>query len=123
MNQVTVRVEDLSSILHDNRDQHREQFLEAQHVYRARVIEWLDEQLASARRGEKVRRAISLPEPEDFTDEYDRVIRMLEMSVEDKVTLTAREFDNFVRDKWDWTQRFATNTTSYLADDHARHEF
>jgi hypothetical protein len=81
-------------ILHlANRDSHRHLFLKAQEGYRKLVIEELDRMLADAKAGRPIRRSISLTEPSDHTKDYDRVIAMLEMSVDDTVI----EFCEFFR--------------------------
>jgi hypothetical protein len=41
---------------------------------------------------------------------------MLEMSVDDTITLDAQDFDRYVMDNWDWS-RFALSTnTAYAAE-------
>jgi hypothetical protein len=98
-----------------NRDSHRELFLKAQEGYRKLVIEELDRMLADAKAGRPIRRSVSLTEPSDHTKDYDRVIAMLEMSVDDTVTLDASDFDRYVLDNWDWS-RFALSTNTSYAE-------
>src|SRR6516165_11538428 len=98
MNQVKVRRADLLAKVRTNRDAHRELFLRAQQGYRKLVIEELDRMLADAKAGRQISRAINLAEPVDHTADYDRVMAMLEMSVDDTVILSAQEFNQFVLD-------------------------
>lgn len=115
MQNVTVKRDDLLSKVRTNRDAHRDLFLKAQVGYRAAVIAELDKMLAEARDNKPIRRAIQLPEPIDRTQDYDRVIAMLEMSADKEVILQAHEFDQYVLDNWQWKAMAAFTNSSYLA--------
>lgn len=45
----------------------------------------------------------SLQPPQDHTKDYDRVVTMLEMSIEPETTLDAAEFNQYVMDEWTWS--------------------
>ena len=115
MNKVTVEKYALIKVLEANRKEHQGKFLEAQKVYKRRVIQELQEQLDRACRGDKVSHYINLPMPENHIEDYDTVLKMLDMEVLDMVELTQREFKCFVEDEWDWVRSFAENSLSYLA--------
>ena len=115
MYQVKVEKARLLGVLKENRANHRAIFEKAQEVYRDKMVEELDRMIAEAKRGDKIRRAFSLPEPEDHTDDYDRAIGMLGMSVDDTVDLTLDEYRQYVEDEWGWQRSFASNTASYVA--------
>jgi hypothetical protein len=114
MNAVKVKREDLLTKVRANREAHRELFLKAQEGYRKLVIEELDRMLADAKAGRRISRSINLAEPVDHTYEYDRVIMMLEMSVDDTIMLDSQDFHRYVMDSWDWS-RFALSTNSAYA--------
>jgi hypothetical protein len=114
MNTVKVKRQDLLTKVRANRDAHRSLFLQAQEGYRKLVIEELDKMLADAKTGLPIRRSVSLTEPSDHTKDYDRVVAMLEMSVDDTVILDAHDFDQYVMDNWDWS-RFALSTNTFYA--------
>jgi hypothetical protein len=113
MHQVKVKRVDLLEKVRANRAAHRELFLKAQEGYRKVVVALLDEMLAEARNGGPVRTRVRVQAPEDHTEEYDRVISMLEMSVDDEVTLQATDFDRYVRDKWAWSALANLKNASY----------
>lgn len=115
MDVVKVRVAELKATIAENREAHRAMFLEAQGKYRARMVEELDRMLTDARTGRRIRRAVSMPEPEDHTADYDRIIRMLEMSVDDEIELDEGDFSRYVMDQWEWARSFASNTMMYVA--------
>ena len=55
-----------------------------------------------------------LPYPVNHLEDYDRVIQMLEFSVADKVTLTVKDFQSYVRNQWDWRGEFAGVNQVYV---------
>lgn len=110
MNQVKVIKSELVKILKTNRQQHREEFLKAQENYRKLVVNELDGMLKSARDGENIRRHVNLLAPEDHTKDYDLVIKMLDMSVEEEIVITQQQFNNYVNDDWNWAAAKTINT-------------
>jgi len=98
-----------------NRDQHRKIFLEAMEGFRKAAIKRLDEMIAIAKSGKKIELYVSLTQPEDHTKDYDRVISMVEMSVEKELMLFEEEFSHYVLDDWDWKEQFLGTTQSYMA--------
>ena len=110
---VTVKKDELLTAIRTNRGAHRGIFLEAQKGYRAAVIAELDRMLEAARAGKNIQRSVTMIEPIDRTDDYDSVIRMLEMSVADEIMITEKQFKNFVLDKWGWSNEFVGSTSRY----------
>ena len=118
----TVKIQKLvlKNILETNKKDHRSIFLEAQEKYREKVIAALDKQLSLARSGEKFDLHALFHEhiaPQDYTKEYNKVLRMLELSVDDVIELTSAEFENFVQDKWNWTSAWSASNSSYVGAD------
>jgi hypothetical protein len=113
MKSVTVNKVEVLEILKKNKEGHRAQFLVAQEGYRKAVIKELDKMLSDARSNKKVSTYINLPAPRDYTEEYEQVISMLEMSVEDNIVLTHSEFCNFILDNWSWTDAFTHSNKLY----------
>ena len=104
---------DLLARIKVNRGMHRDEFERAQVGYRQAMIEELDRMLADAREGRGIKRGVSMPEPQDHTESYDTVIHMLEMCVDDVVEISMHEFDNYVRDNWQWKQQFSATNSTY----------
>lgn len=117
MKTVTIQKSKLTEILTKNRADHREIFLKAQEGYRAAVILLLDEQLKRARDGKDadIQKFIAVTQPEDHTEDYDRVLSMLEMSVDDTIEVTSEEFRNYVQDKWNWSRSWALSNSGYTS--------
>lgn len=113
MRQVTVNKAELLKKVHENRSTHREIFLKAQEGYRKKFIEVLEQRLYDAKNGKQFEAVIALQEPMDMTKEYDRVISMLEMSVDDEVELDQKEYAAYVMDDWSWKRQFVTSNAAY----------
>jgi hypothetical protein len=112
---IKVDKDQLIKTLKKNRKKHREMFLKAQDVYRVKMIEELDRALDEAKNGGTIRRAFSLPVPEDHTEDFDTIVQMLEWDKGKSVELTQSEFRTYVENEWGWQHSFAANTGSYLA--------
>lgn len=115
MRQVTVKKADLVKVVSDNRAEHRQIFEEAVEGYKKRAIELLEGHIERIRKGKIERVAVSLPVPEDHTADYDRVLKMLDMSVDDDVTLDETAFAEYVMDDWGWQRQFLTSSSAYSA--------
>jgi hypothetical protein len=114
MNKVKIKKDGLLAAVKKNRSSHRDEFLLAQIGFRDRIIFELDRRLQDARDGKKINLLINMPEPQDHTQDYDRVIRMLEMSVDDEIELSASEFDQYVMDNWQWALATKAINASYV---------
>jgi hypothetical protein len=69
--------------------------------------------LADAKAGRSISRSINLAEPVDHTADYDRILAMLEMSVDDTIMLDAQEFNQYVLDNWEWSRLASYTNQSY----------
>ena len=113
MNDVTVSKLVLLSRLKENLKRHREIFEDALVGYRSAVIKVLDERLQDAKAGRRINQIIGLIEPQDHTKDYESVIDMVELSVDDTITLPEHDFRAYVRDEWAWKQQFVGSTAMY----------
>lgn len=96
-----------------NRDQHRAKFEEAMEGYKQKSIELLEEHIERIKDNAPERVQVSLPLPEDHTDDYDRVIEQLDWSLDDELELNEQEFNTYIRDQWGWKEAFAQTWTMY----------
>lgn len=115
MQKVRIAKAQLVELIKKNRDEHREVFLKAQEGYREKAIAVLDEQLARARKAQGIDMAVivGIVQPQDHTEDYDRVLEMLSLSVDDTIELTSEEFQNFVQDNWHWSRSWALSNSTY----------
>lgn len=115
METVKLKKSELLAHLRTNREKHRSIFLKAQDKYRELAIKELDAMLAEAKAGKKIRRAVNLVSPEDHTRDYDRVIKMVKMSVEDVIEVNEMEFSCYVMNRWDWQNQFVGSISGYAS--------
>lgn len=116
MKQVRVKKDDLLAILKKNKAEHKAIFEKAQEKFREVAIKELDRMLKVAREGQPfvLERFARLVQPKNYTGEYDRAIKMLEMSVDDTIEITSQEFQNFVQDIWNWSRDWALSNSGYV---------
>lgn len=103
----------LLEILKENRAKHRQIFEEACDGYKKKAIALLEEKLASAKAGERIVMQFALQQPVDQTREYDRAIRMLELSTDQVVPLDENDFSCYVMDEWAWRAQFLSSNSAY----------
>lgn len=115
MDAIKVKKSELLETVQKNRDNHRKIFLEAQEGYRVAAIAELDKMLTEAKQGKQIRRSLALTEPVDQTRDYDRVIRMLEMSQDEIIELQEHDFMQYVLDDWGWKRQFLLSNSVYSA--------
>lgn len=111
---VTVNRDEFLLRVRENRNSHRGVFEEALGGYRSRLLAEFERRVRDLHRGRHVNQYIGLPEPEDHTDDYDRILAMAEMSIDDSLELTEDEFGMYVMDQWRWKQSFSDSTARYL---------
>lgn len=113
MTAINVRRLALIEVLKANRAKHRKIFLEAQDGYRAAAIAEIEQHLAEARDGKKIKRSLTLTAPMDQTSDYNRAIEMLEMSVDETVPLGEADFRSYVQDQWSWKHQWSSSNSAY----------
>lgn len=113
MEQVVVKKDGLRDALITNKANHRAEFEKALDGYRTRSIELLEEHIDRIKKGKVEQVFVSLPIPEDHTDDYDKALLTLDWTVFDEVVLSIREFDMYVRDNWAWKNEFTTTSAMY----------
>jgi hypothetical protein len=113
MKTVKLNKEKLIEVITKNRAGHRSAFDQAFDGYRKECISVLEENIRNLK--EKKAHIVRFNEyaPEDHTEDYDTVLEMLAMSVDPVVELTHQEFENYVRDNWDWKERWAASNLKY----------
>lgn len=114
MHEIKIKKDELLKATKANKESHRAAFLKAQEGYREEVIKELDRMLKEAREGKKIQRFINLPEPHDHTQEYETVIRMLEMCVDEEIEISTGEFNQYVMDDWGWKADFTATASNYI---------
>lgn len=116
MQTVKVKKDDLHAVIQGNMVGHRTIYEEAIEAYRQRVLNWFNDQIDRTKAGDLFETSFRGPRPQDHTDDYEQVLQMLEMSVDDEIELTYAEFRQYVRDEWGWQREFRASTEFYAAE-------
>jgi hypothetical protein len=111
---VTVKKADLLAVMRENLSKHRAIFEEALDGYMSEAVRHLEIMLAEAKARKRIRRSLELIEPKDQSRDYQRVIRMLEMSVDEEIRITEAEFAQYVLDDWNWKTQFTASVSNYM---------
>lgn len=115
MHTVKVDKTQLLEKLDGNLQRHRQDYAEAFDGYRERVVTELDKAANEARSGGEVRTYIDLEAPHNHTNEYEKAIAMLNMSVDQVIELDAHQFNCYVLDQWEWKKHAMTVASQYVA--------
>lgn len=105
----------LLEVLASNRAKHRAIFEEAVEGYRKKAVEMLNANLDAIKANKNHRVGVYLQVPEDHTRDYDRIIKMVNMSTDDEIVLQETDFKSYVMDDWQWTQQFLASNSVYSA--------
>lgn len=105
----------LLDIIRENKEKHRAVFLQAIDGYRKEATQILESRIEDLKNRKKTSLYVNLPEPEDHTTGYDRIIRMVEMDERDSIELGEREFAQYVMDDWEWKQQWVDTVSNYVA--------
>lgn len=100
-------------MLRENLAKHQAVFDEALSGYKLKVVEVLEKKLTDARAGRRIEEYIRIEQPVNQTHEYKRAIGMLEMSVDEDISLTTEEYENYVLDRWRWKADFLVKNAQY----------
>lgn len=106
--------DEIIAIMKKNRDGHRDEFEKAQKGFREDFIQRLDRMLDDARKGRAFVQHVGLQPPMNMTKEYDKVIRMFELTTEDELILDEREFAQYIMDDWGWKEQVSTSNRQYI---------
>ena len=114
MNIIKVKKDELLRKLIDNRDKHVSEYEDAVKGFKQSVIDELAEYLNRATAGENITTKIVFDEPSCHEEDYDTVIEMLQMTVENEIYISMGEFRKYVQDKWNWKDGFSLTNSKYI---------
>jgi len=113
MKDVKIAKNELLKIIRENHAIHKKDVDDAITGYRMEVTEKLEEALAQAKEGTKFVTNLNLIEPISHVKDYEKIIRMLELSVDDEIVLNNQEFTMYVLDEWAWKEQARFINSSY----------
>lgn len=113
MDTIKVHKEQLLETLKANRENHVNTYEEVLQAYRDKCVELLEEHIERIREGAVEKVHVSLPVPQNYEEEYDRAIAMIEWHTEETVELDVLSFDQYIRDNWSWKRNFSETNMIY----------
>ena len=116
---VTVKRDDIIDALHQGLKKHKIEYRNAVSEYEEACVKFLEEALEHVKSGvfDREKITLSLIKPENYSDEYQRILDMLEYSVDETLTLDADTFRAYFKGEWSWQARFndiVGSTKAYL---------
>ena len=115
MDKVFVKKPELLEVLRTNRAKHEEEYKEAHKNYLEEVYTTLKRSLENldGKEDPELSKLTMLIRPKNYLQEYDRAIKMIEMTTQDEITLTEDDFDKLVLDNWQWKDNFTAMNSFY----------
>lgn len=117
MEKVKVKKSTLIAALVENRAQHLEMYNEAFEGFKQEALKVTRKTLRemnTAKSPKEIKMYLDLTPPVNNLKDYDRAIGMLDMSIEDEVYISSKEYQQYVQDDWGWKESFLTSNTKYL---------
>lgn len=116
MKSVKLNRKDLLKIVIENRAKHISAYNESVEDYKVAAVKVAAEHVELAATGElsKIAKIRAMPAaPVSYEKEYDRAIRMLELSVEKEIEVEEDIFNQLVLDEWAWKHQFVASASLY----------
>lgn len=114
MQNVRVDKNKLVVILTENLAKHKTEYVEAMTLYLRDFRQQLEAKLDLLDKdATPEQRFDNMPVPQSYEQDYVRVLRMLDLSEDDTITLTQSEFSQYVQDEWGWKHQFDATTMNY----------
>lgn len=117
MGNVRINKIDVLKKLKENRDKHASDYETSMNGYKAALKKAVAVLARKLRKDESfdVNGVIQLAKPQSYLKDYDRAIRMLEMSCDETVVLEQADFDRYILDEWHWKAGFNVLNSTYSA--------
>lgn len=110
LSETRVEKEKLLGVLRENLAKHRAEYESAMNDYWEALEIYHATQLTHAKARNLKGKELPPPQmPTSQAKEYEKVIRQLELSIDDKVVLNDTQFQTYVMDDWFWKPMFAAN--------------
>lgn len=114
MDSVKINRDELLKIVRENHDKHVKEYKEAIEDYKKAVIKISEENITLVNEGNLQLKALP-HKTTSYEANYNRAIRMLELSVDDVIELNQYDFAKLVLDEWEWKEMFSTMNSTYKA--------
>ena len=103
----------LLATLKTNLAEHKRIVKEAEKGYLAAAQEDLLSRIKKLKKGKLVELRFDRQVPRSYANVYEQLIRMLEYSEQDLITIDAEQFRHIVDDDWEWMRGFLATSSQY----------
>lgn len=110
---VNVNRLDLIEAIKRGKDLHLQAYAEAQSDYQINVSVFLTEAVRRVSLGDFTQVKIPFDPPVLRSAEYDEVIEMMEVSVDETINLDAESYKAYYKNEWPWTRSFLESAQMY----------
>lgn len=110
---VNVSRTDLIEAVKRGKELHLKAYAEAQSDYQVNVNVFLTEAVRRVSQGDFSMVKIPFDPPVLRTTEYDEVIEMMEVSVDETINLDAESYKAYYKNEWPWTRSFLESAALY----------
>ncbi len=115
MKEITIKKEELIKTIKKNMKIHAREYKELHEIYTKLAISELEKLIKDIKIDSKGKSLyISLSEPQSNKDDYKIALEMLDLEVNDNVTISEKEFRQYIKDEWSWSNAFAISKASYF---------
>lgn len=115
MNNVNIEKSALLPILLENKEKYNQIYHSAVSGYWSKAEEVLNNKLNSIKNQEKIEPYLGLAFPENHEDDYNRAIKMVELSADNVLNLSQSEFNQYVLNDWTWRNTFLSVSSVYCS--------
>ena len=116
MKSVRINTNELFQIVEDNKVKHAREYIEAVKDYKDAVLTIAANnfEIAETQDTDEFKKLKRFPNPPtSYEHEYDRALKMLDLSVDDITELDSNVFNQLVLDEWGWKDSFTALNASY----------
>lgn len=116
MEKVRVQKEKLIKIIRFNRNRHEVAYKTAFENFKKEFKENLQKKLEEVdgyQIGQNIYACVNMQVPCTYLKDYDRILKMLQLSIDEVIELTEKEVQYYVLDEWNWKGSWATTIVSY----------
>lgn len=112
---LTFKVTELFERAKKNREVHASEYTQAKEGYLLEAQKRLEKKLEAIKSGKLVPLNFDLRVPTEHLEEYDTLIDMLSSCTDTEIKLDVAQFQNIVKDKWDWSESFKSLVKYYTS--------
>lgn len=115
LNHQTVNVNriELLNALERGKIAHKQQFIELRSDYEAAVIKFMIGAARRARKGDFTNLVLNISAPKDHTSQYEDVIEMLSVSVDETIQLDKDAYRAYYKNQWSWSAGLEASSAAY----------